>query len=276
MSLDCSASSADTDCIVTDENVTFAIAAGDVLDCTYNNRQQQGAILVTKTRKHAAEGPGDHPHAGVDFTVDGVTVTTDADGEACFDGLSFGDLHRPRDASRPATTARTTRRSTVHNNATCDDDPFVGETVAFHNMPLTDVTVSVDSQVVGGTASTMACGQRRQRHERLDRSRRRRFGVSARPGADGSRRHAHLHHHGRPLNPLSQGVGSGGRATALPAASSRAGDATGNPDRVTAVGHVRGTARTPRPSGRRAPARPRRPRTRPRPRGSPVVCAEHP
>jgi hypothetical protein len=29
--------------------------------------------------------------------------------------------------------------------------------VSFHNTPLTDVTVSVDSQVPGGTASTIAC-----------------------------------------------------------------------------------------------------------------------
>ena len=24
---------------------------------------EKGAILITKTRKHAADGPGDHPHA---------------------------------------------------------------------------------------------------------------------------------------------------------------------------------------------------------------------
>jgi hypothetical protein len=34
----------------------------------------------------------------------------------------------------------------------------VGETVAFGNTPLTNVTVSVDSQIVGGTDSEIDCG----------------------------------------------------------------------------------------------------------------------
>ena len=37
------------------------------------------------------------------------------------------------------------------------DVPYVGETVTFHNTPLTNITVSVDSQVDGGTASTIVC-----------------------------------------------------------------------------------------------------------------------
>ena len=35
--------------------------------------------------------------------------------------------------------------------------PYGGETVNFTNVPLTDVGVSVDSQVAGGTASTIVC-----------------------------------------------------------------------------------------------------------------------
>jgi hypothetical protein len=45
----------------------------------------------------------------------------------------------------------------VNNNATCADSPYGGETVAFGNTPLTNLTVSVDSQIVGGTASTIDC-----------------------------------------------------------------------------------------------------------------------
>jgi hypothetical protein len=33
----------------------------------------------------------------------------------------------------------------------------VGETLTFDNVPLTDVTVSVDSLVEGGTSSTISC-----------------------------------------------------------------------------------------------------------------------
>jgi hypothetical protein len=34
---------------------------------------------------------GNHQHTGVSFTVNGVTKQTDANGQACFDGLAFGD-----------------------------------------------------------------------------------------------------------------------------------------------------------------------------------------
>ena len=51
----------------------------------------------------------------------------------------------------------TTKSVTVDNSATCDGDPYAGETVSFSNTPLTNVTVSVDSQIDGGTASTIDC-----------------------------------------------------------------------------------------------------------------------
>src|SRR4030095_3617584 len=89
VSLDCSASSAGTSFSTSGATVTFAIDSDtDVLDCTYTNKLNQGAILVTKTRKHAADGPGPYAHAGVTFTVDGVSKQTDANGQACFDGLT--------------------------------------------------------------------------------------------------------------------------------------------------------------------------------------------
>jgi hypothetical protein len=157
LSLDCSASTGVTPGI-NGATVTFDIdSAADVLDCTYTNRQRLGAIKVTKTRKHAAEGPGDHPHAGVDFTVNGVTHATDANGVACFDGLTFGSytVHETTPAGYHGEADKTV---TVDNNATCAADPYAGESVAFHNTPLTNLTVTVDSQVDGGTASTINCG----------------------------------------------------------------------------------------------------------------------
>ena len=157
VNLDCSASSAGTDYVVTDANVTFDIGVGDTLDCTYNNRLQRGAILVTKTRKHAADGPGDHPQAGVSFTVDGVTQQTDANGQACFDGLGFGDYVVHEEVPIGYHVSANDQTVTVDNNATCLDSPYGGETVDFHNIPLTDVTLSVDSQIDGGTASVVTC-----------------------------------------------------------------------------------------------------------------------
>ncbi len=156
--LDCSASTSVTPGI-NGATVTFDIdSADDILDCTYNNQLQVGAILVTKTRKHAASGSGDHPHAGVSFTVNGVTRQTDANGQACFDGLLFGTYNVTETV--PAgyvPDGATTKSVTVDNTAKCSDNPYGGETVSFSNTPLTNLTVSVDSQVDGGTASTIDC-----------------------------------------------------------------------------------------------------------------------
>jgi uncharacterized surface anchored protein len=134
-----------------------ATVAPDVtVTLTFVDPRQRGAILVTKTRKHAAAGPGDHPHAGVDFTVNGVTKTTDANGKACFDNLLFGDysVHEITPAGYKGEADKTI---TVNNKANCADNPYVGETVTFHNTPLSNITVSFESQVLGGTAATISC-----------------------------------------------------------------------------------------------------------------------
>jgi hypothetical protein len=140
------------------KTATITLDPLDVVTCVYTNRLQQGAILVTKTRKHAADGPGPHPHQGVSFTVEGVTKVTNASGQACFDGLSFGN-HTVTETV-PAgyvPDGDTSKVVNVDNNATCTDNPYVGETVSFSNTPLTDLTVTINSQVNGGTASTVSC-----------------------------------------------------------------------------------------------------------------------
>jgi hypothetical protein len=158
-SVDCSASTGVTVDTSAAPLITFNIdAATDNVDCTYTNTRQLGAILVTKTAKHAASGPGDHAQAGVDFTVDGVTKTTNSLGQACFDGLSFGshDVTETLPAGYVA-DGPLTKAVNVDNNATCAATPYAGETVSFSNTPLTDLDVSVTSQVTGGTASTINC-----------------------------------------------------------------------------------------------------------------------
>jgi hypothetical protein len=137
-----------------DQHVT--VTADETVELTFVDPRQTGAILVTKTRKHAADGAGDHPQAGVDFTVNGVTKATDANGQACFDGLLFDDytVHETTPAGYSGEDDKTV---TVDNNASCADDPYGGETVSFHNTPLSDITVSFSSQVTGGTAATIDC-----------------------------------------------------------------------------------------------------------------------
>jgi hypothetical protein len=136
----------------------ISVSPEETVTCTFTNRLNVGAIKVTKTRKHAADGPGDHPHAGVDFTVNGVTKTTDANGVACFDGVTFGSYTVHETVPAGYSVDGNDKSVTVDNNASCGDNPYVGETVSFHNTPLTNITVSVNSQVDGGTASTINCG----------------------------------------------------------------------------------------------------------------------
>jgi hypothetical protein len=133
------------------------VSPNETVTCTFTNRLLTGAIEVTKTRKHAADGSGDHPHTGVSFTVNGVTKQTDANGKACFDGLLFGTYTVHETVPAGYHVDANDKQITVDNFASCSDVPYLGETVSFHNTPLTDITASVNSQVNGGTASTIVC-----------------------------------------------------------------------------------------------------------------------
>src|SRR5215216_878228 len=145
----------------------IGLSAGETVTCTFHDTREKGAILITKTRKHAADGPGDHPHADVTFTVTGgdlpaagVTAVTDADGKACVDGLllsSFaGDYTVTETVPAGYSASPLSDTATVSQESTCGDG---NEAAAgpFHNTPLTNISVSVDSQVSGGTASTIDC-----------------------------------------------------------------------------------------------------------------------
>jgi hypothetical protein len=161
--LDCSASTGVTPSL-NGATVTFAIDnAADILNCTYTNELNVGAIKITKDRKHAASDPSTQPHPGVIFGVTGgglpagTTVTTDANGVACLDGLAFASYTVTENVPAGYVSDDAEQTVTVDNTASCGDDPYGGESLAFHNTPLTNVTVSVDSQIDGGTASTIVC-----------------------------------------------------------------------------------------------------------------------
>jgi hypothetical protein len=117
-----------------------------------------GAIKIVKERKHAASGAGDHPHAGVTFDVGGQTVVTDANGEACVDGLALGDeVVITETVPEGYNSDDSVKEVTPTVAASCDDDPYGGSTVNFLNTPLTDVDISITSQVTGGTSNTLDC-----------------------------------------------------------------------------------------------------------------------
>jgi hypothetical protein len=157
-SLTCTTTGTGTSATPSGRTANITIAGGGAVICLYVNNQQLGAIQVTKLRKHAADGPGDHPHPLVTFTVNGASKQTDANGIACFDGLTFGSYTVTETVPAGYVLDDPNGRSvTVDNNAKCSDSLYVGETISFHNTPLTDVTISINSQVDGGTASTVTC-----------------------------------------------------------------------------------------------------------------------
>jgi hypothetical protein len=145
----------------------IGLSAGETVTCTFVNARERGAIKITKLRKHAADGPGDHPQAGVTFTINGgdlpaagLTVTTDANGEACVGNLVVSGLVGNYSVTEtvPAgyhVAGSATQGDIAVSESTCGSG---AAGVTFHNIPLTNLTVSVDSQVNGGTASTIDCG----------------------------------------------------------------------------------------------------------------------
>lgn len=150
---------------------SIGLSGGETVTCTFHNARDKGGIDILKLRKHAADGPGDHPHPGVTFTVTGgelpaggVVAVTDANGEACVDGLVLSSFFAE------GYTVTETVPTGYHNvggvsqvksvtaAATCDPDVGSKPLATFHNTPLTNVTVSVNSQVDGGTSSVIDCG----------------------------------------------------------------------------------------------------------------------
>lgn len=141
------------------------IAAGETVTCTFTNARIRGAILVKKFRYHAAGGLNLwQQHNGVTFTLSGGGLTAQAkataDGVACFDGLLLSDIAGSYTVTEtvPAgyvAVGSAAQLVSVVQGGTCS----AGYAEAtFYNLPLTNFTVSVDSQVDGGTASTITCG----------------------------------------------------------------------------------------------------------------------
>lgn len=144
---------------------SIGLSGGETVTCTFHDAREKGAIVITKTRKHAAGGSGDQPHPGVTFTVTGgelpaggVTAVTNANGVACVGGLllsSFAGDYTVTETvpSGYVADGLTSKTVSVTTEAACPG----GNGVSISNTPLTNITVSVDSQVNSGTASTIDC-----------------------------------------------------------------------------------------------------------------------
>jgi hypothetical protein len=142
------------------------VTADETVEVTFVDVPQEGAVQITKTAKHKADADGSINLSGVHFTIEGgdlpdggTDVVTGLDGTVCLDGLAFANDYTATEIE-PANynaVGDGVQEFAISSKATCADDPFVGEELTFDNVPLTDVTVSVDSLIPGGTASTISC-----------------------------------------------------------------------------------------------------------------------
>ncbi len=144
------------------KTATITVVGDGSTTCTYVNQQQLGAIKITKTTSK----PSGTGLDGATFSItkggtpiSGSPFTTTNGGVICVDNLTFGDYvvtetAAPSGYSIDDDTGHTV---TVDNNATCSDDPYVGESISFTDTPLTDLTITVASEVSGGTSSTITC-----------------------------------------------------------------------------------------------------------------------
>jgi Prealbumin-like fold domain len=134
----------------------ISVIPGGLVTCTYVN-QGSGAILVTKTAKNVSLGSGQHPLAGAKFTVNGVQKTTDANGQACFDGLALGTSYTVTEDSAPAGYSIDTASKSVTPSAPASCSSGTPDGVSFTDSPLTDIVASATSEVPGATNSTVTC-----------------------------------------------------------------------------------------------------------------------
>lgn len=139
---------------------SFTAAAKDFISPLNPGINSCGAVKVTKTKLDKSAG-GVVAGAGVTFQLkQGATVvasgSTDSNGVICFGGLQPGDytLHEIVPAGY---AGEGDKNVTVDGSASCSGAPYVGESRSFLNTPLTDISVAVNSQVDGATASTIDC-----------------------------------------------------------------------------------------------------------------------
>ena len=141
---------------------SFTAAMKDFIAPEPLNIARCGAIQVTKTAKHADQSGATSPNLEATFTVTQGsttfgTITTDREtGIGCLADLPLGSytVTETVAASGYALDTNNPKTANVTSTGSCSSG-FVN--VSFENTPLTDITVSVDSQVPGGTNSTIDC-----------------------------------------------------------------------------------------------------------------------
>jgi hypothetical protein len=167
-SIDCSASTVPAANYSTDTTtraVTFSIAGGETLECTFTNTKQTGALTILK---NSTKG-GAVANAGAVFSYDSSSVTDNgtgdedsATGSVCVSGLATGD-YTVNETSPPtgyggAPLTEADQTVTVVAGTNCTDNlPGAGATATFTNPPLSDIQVNFRDGGSGETSATITC-----------------------------------------------------------------------------------------------------------------------
>jgi hypothetical protein len=167
-SIDCSASTVPAANYSTDtatRAVTFAIAGGETLECTFTNTKQTGALTILK---NSTKG-GAVANAGAVFSYDSSSVTDNGTGDedsaigsVCVSGLATGD-YTVNETSPPsgyggAPASEADQTVTVVAGTNCTDTlPGAGATATFSNPPLSDIQVNFRDGGSGETSATITC-----------------------------------------------------------------------------------------------------------------------
>jgi hypothetical protein len=138
---------------------SVSVAIDTTTTCTFTNTLQQGAIKISKTSSKTGNAL-----AGATFSITGPggysnSVTTGLDGSVCVDGLSFGD-YTVTETGAPTgfiIDDSTGHTVTVDTNATCSDNPYVGETDSFTDTPTSDIQVNFRDGGSGETSGSISC-----------------------------------------------------------------------------------------------------------------------
>jgi uncharacterized surface anchored protein len=146
--------------------VTFSIAAGETLDCTFTNTKQSGALMILK--KSTKSGNPLVSVAGAVFSYDSSSVTdngTDGDedstiGEVCVSGLATG-AYTVNETSPPdgyGGASETGVAATVVAGTNCTtNQPAASDVATFTNAPLADIQVNFRDVGSGETSATIDC-----------------------------------------------------------------------------------------------------------------------
>ncbi|MGH3051651.1 MAG: prealbumin-like fold domain-containing protein, partial [Gaiellaceae bacterium] len=135
------------------------VAGGDTVTCTYVNKQQLGAIKVSKTSSKTGNAL-----AGAQFSVTGpggfsTTLTTGADGTACVDNLAFGSYTVTETAAPTGFVIDdpSGQPVTVDTNTSCGSGNE--ESLSFTNTPTADIQVRFRDGGSGETSlvSPLSC-----------------------------------------------------------------------------------------------------------------------